>query len=170
MQRANRNKGQAAVEVLAYASFFLLAFVATMAVFFQMQSQELSRAEHAYAQEVAYQFADYVHTAFVAGPGFVQNVTLAPDILGKPYTISVSQKVATSATSAAERETGFAYVDWQGPSGLSTYSAPTITAAYAATESSCIKVDTTTSFIRMNCTKIEMRNINGTIYIRGVLS
>lgn len=120
-------RAQAAVEALSYAAFFLLAFVAAVAIFLQLQNQELSRAEHSFAQQIAYQFSDQIEVAFTAGPGFWQNVSLPPKLLGKPYRIVISK-----ATDAQERETGFVYVNWQGPSRNSTFSAPTVTASYAA--------------------------------------
>ncbi|HIH19609.1 TPA: hypothetical protein HA225_06605 [Candidatus Micrarchaeota archaeon] len=118
-------RGQAAVEVLAYAAFFLLVFVTSVAIFLQLQEQELSRAENAFAQEVAYGFADHIETAFVAGKGFSQTVTLPSNIHGKPYIITVSK-----AERADLKETGFVYVDWQGPSRINSFSAPTITSSY----------------------------------------
>ena len=90
---ANKNRAQAAVELLAYAAFFLLAFVSVVAVFFQLQSQELSRAQHAYAQEISYSLADSIRTALVAGPGFWEEVDMAPNILGKPYNITISRNI-----------------------------------------------------------------------------
>ena len=119
---------QAAVELLSYAAFFLLAFVATAVVFLQLQGQELARAENAYAQEIAYQFADYIQVAFVAGPGFRQNVTMPERLLDKPYEIAVSHGAAPGTN-----ETGFVYVNWEGPVRNSTFSAPTITSNYNAT-------------------------------------
>ena len=47
--------GQAAVELLAYAAFFLLIFVSSVAVFSQQQAQGLVRAESAYAQQTLLQ-------------------------------------------------------------------------------------------------------------------
>ncbi|MCX8174791.1 MAG: hypothetical protein N3E51_01135 [Candidatus Micrarchaeota archaeon] len=163
-------KGQAAVEVLSYASFFLLGFVVATAVFFQMQSIEISRAEHSFAQEIAYELADHIHTAFVAGPGFVQNVTLPSDILGKPYRISISRKPSTMALVP---ETGFVYVEWMGPSQNSSFSAPTITSSYSLVSySGFIETNAETGFIEINPAgypggrpTIRMENMNGTIRI-----
>jgi len=118
-------RAQAAVEVLAYSAFFMLVFVAIVAVFFQQQSQGLTRAENAYAQEIAYGFADHIHTAFVAGPGFSQKVDIPNRLLGKPYKIALSY-----GSDPASKETGFVYVEWQGSSGNASFSAPTITTAY----------------------------------------
>lgn len=117
--------GQAAVEVFSYAAFFLLVFVASAAVFLQQQSQGLTRAENAYAQEVADGFSDRINTAFVAGPGFSQQFSVPPNILGRPYQIQVS-----SGPSPASTETGFVYVVWQGSSGEASLSSPTITTDY----------------------------------------
>ncbi len=122
-------RAQAAVELMSYAAFFLLILVATIAIFFQTQSQETTRAENAYAQEIAYGFADHIRTAFIAGSGFSENFTIQPSILGKPYRILVSGYGA----SPASVETGIVYVEWQGPGGNASFSAPTVTAAYGVT-------------------------------------
>ncbi|MCX8196896.1 MAG: hypothetical protein N3G80_01090 [Candidatus Micrarchaeota archaeon] len=120
-------KAQAAIELIAYASFFLLLFVATVGIFFQQQAQGLYRAENAYAQEIAFSFADAIYTAFVAGPGFSQRVQLPKDILGKPYNISISFSSAPSQT-----ETGFVYVEWASPLGPGVFAAATVTTSYDA--------------------------------------
>ena len=123
---ANRAfRAQAAIELMSYAAFFLLILVATIAIFFQTQAQETTRAENAYAQEVAYGFADHIRTAFIAGSGFSENFTIQPNILGKPYRILVSH-----SGSPALKETGLVYVEWQGPGGSASLSAPSVTAAY----------------------------------------
>jgi len=115
--------------MLAYAAFFFAVFVAAVAVFLQVQSQDLARSENAYAQEIAYGFADSIHTAFVAGPGFAETVRLPPDILGKRYWLLVSMSPDASA-----QETGMAYVDWESTDKNSSFSAPTVTASYIYTE------------------------------------
>lgn len=113
------------MEVLTYAAFFFLVFVSAVAVFLSVQNQELSRAQNAYAQEIAYGLADSIHTAFVAGPGFVQTVSLPRNILGKPYSISISR--SPDASSIA---TGFVYIEWQSGGKSASFSAPTVTANY----------------------------------------
>jgi len=125
---ATNQKAQAAIEVLAYAAFFLLVFLIGWAVFMQLQQQELLRAEHSYAQEIAYEFADHIRTAFMAGPGFWENFTLPSSIHGKPYKVRISRGGAANA-----QETGFVYVEWMGTARNASFSAPTITAAYDAT-------------------------------------
>ena len=121
-----RMRAQAAVEMLSYAAFFLLVFVASVSVFFQQESQGLTRAESAYAQQIADSFADSIQTAFVAGPGFSQQVSIPHDLLGKPYKILVSYSPPPSSA-----ETGFVYVEWNGVSGSTSFSAKTITSAYS---------------------------------------
>ena len=111
--------------MLAYAAFFFAVFVAAVAVFIQVQNQELSRSENAYAQEVAYGFADNIHTAFVAGPGFVESVSLPQDILGKRYLLFVSM-----SSDASAQETGLVYVNWESTGNNASFSAPTVTASY----------------------------------------
>lgn len=120
----NPTKGQAAVEVLAYASFFLLVFVMVSAVFMSAQAQELTHAENAYAQEIAYGFSDNVRTSFIAGPGFSQTISLPPNLLGKPYTLRIS---STQFSPDAEiRESGFVFVEWQGQANPQSFAAPLV--------------------------------------------
>lgn len=159
--RTAGNHGQAAVEMLSYGSFFLLAFVATVAVFFYMQAQEIARAEHSYAQEIAYQFADQISVAFISGPGFTQNVSLPPNILGKPYKITLSRTTGA----AIYPETGFVYVEWQGPTQKSVLSVPTISTAYDLSAAGGNVGYDNQSFIEINSTagKVNMENRNGTI-------
>ncbi len=154
-------RGQAAIELLAYASFFLLVFVAVVAVFFQMQSQELSRAESSFAQEVAYQFADDINTAHIAGTGFWQKVELPPNILGKNYSLTVSRRLGV-----LDEETGFVYVDWQGVSGRNvSLSAPTITGAYDYVRGEGVGNDSR-DFILITAKSVNISNLNGTIWIK----
>ena len=123
---ARRGRAQAAVELLAYAAFFFAVFVTAVAIFIQVQTQELTRSENAYAQEIAYGFADNIHTAFVAGPGFVESVSVPKDILGKRYWIMVSH-----SPNAADSETGTVYVEWLSDGKNMSFSAPTVTADYS---------------------------------------
>jgi len=161
----SKKRAQAAAEVLSYAAFFLLIFVASVAVFFQMQSQELSRAENAYAQEIAYGFSDHIRTAFIAGDGFSQRFDIAPDILGKPYKIWLSR-----GTNPNLKETGIVYVEWKGSSGETSLSSPTVTAGYHETTSG-VFITTSGEFIVIDSTKgrtIVMKNDGGEIRISGV--
>lgn len=119
--------------MLAYAGFFFLVFVSAVSIFLQVQNQELSRAEHAYAQEIAYGFADNVYTAFVAGPGFVETVAVPRDILGKHYWLWISKSPDASA-----RETGMVYVEWQSEGKNESFSAPTVTASYSWVNSNMV--------------------------------
>jgi hypothetical protein len=111
---------------MSYGAFFLLIFVIAVAIFFQMQSQEISRAEYAYAQQVAYHLSDQIHVAFVAGPGFWEVVRVPSDLLGKDYQFVVTRGQGQQAG----HEAGFVYVSWNN--GASSVSAPTITTAYNA--------------------------------------
>ena len=121
-------RGQAAVELLAYAAFFFMVFVTAVVVFLQVQTQELTRSENAYAQEIAYGFADSIHTAFVAGPGFVESVSVPKDILGRRYWLLVS-----GSSDASAQETGLVYVNWESTNKNASFSAPTVTASYIHT-------------------------------------
>jgi len=162
-RRGGASRAQAAVELLAYASFFLLMLVGTIAIFFQMQSQETERAQNAYAQEIAYGFADHVRTAFIAGSGFSEEFYLPSEILGKPYRILLSRAGSPSA-----KETGIVYVVWAGPNGNeASLSASTVTAAYRYTLSSPF-ITFDQDFIVINPStwqKVRMGNSAGNITI-----
>ena len=161
---ANYLKAQAAVEMLSYASFFLFVFVVAVAVFFQIQTQELSRAETAYAQEVAYGFANQIRTAYIAGNGFEERVTIPKDILNKPYTLSISRNQNPTGT-----ETGFVYVEWQGPNGPRSFSASTITSNYNAAISPGFIFYSSPYMITINASRnlpINISNNNGGIIFR----
>lgn len=158
--RAGGAAGQAAVEVLAYASFFLLVFAVVSAVFLQMQSQELSRAETAYAQEIAYSLSDHVRTAFTAGGGFTEEITLPARLLGKQYSIRVSSS-ADLPPETPVKETGFIYVDWQGASGRQSFSAPASTSVFRAVDSPPF-ISTDGNFISVDagiCQKLNISNV-----------
>jgi len=158
----SERKAQAAIELLAYAAFFLFTFVAAVAVFFQLQAQEISRAERSFAQEIAFQMADQINTAFIAGSGFSQSVQITPMLLGKPYTMTISR-----ITGATSKESGLVYVNWKGPSGQElTVSAPTVTAAYNLTPSANYVWTDSSSFTVVNSTigTLNMTNRNGTIH------
>ncbi|MFA6907524.1 MAG: hypothetical protein WC263_01730 [Candidatus Micrarchaeia archaeon] len=122
---APMSRAQAAVEMLAYAAFFFAVFVTAVAVFLQVQNQELTRAENAYAQEIAYGFADSIHSAFVAGPGFTESISVPRDILGKRYWLLLSR-----SSDASVQETGIAYVNWETFGKNASFSAPTVTSDY----------------------------------------
>jgi len=154
--------GQAAVEVLAYAGFFLLVFAAISAVLLSAQAQELSRAESAYAQEIAYAFADHVRTAFIAGPGFSQDIEIPSSLLGKPYVMRLSS-AGPSGPGMQIRETGFIYVEWQGQSDRSSFSAQAAASRFQAKYDPQVVRDDS-GFILINAsagTRIRMSNAYG---------
>jgi hypothetical protein len=144
-----------------------MVFLVSVAVFLSMQEQQLQRAENAYAQEIAYQFADYIETAFIAGPGFSQEVSMPADIHGKPYVITVSRAL----TGAGSTETGFVYLDWRGPVRESSFSAPTITASYGYSESSGFIYSNSAGGIVINASlglPVKIENTGGSIrFSRG---
>jgi len=157
-------RGQAAVELLAYAAFFLLVFVTAVVVFLQVQTQELTRSENVYAQEIAYGFADNIHTAFVAGPGFVESVNVPKDILGRRYWLRVS-----NSSDASKQETGIVYVDWTDTGKNTSFSAPTVTTNYNFTRDPENVVTVHDNFIVIDTyknQKINISNVNGTITIQ----
>lgn len=157
-------RGQAAIEAMSYGAFFLLVFVGGAFVFLQMQGHDLSRAENAYAQQLAYSFADKVHVAEVAGPGFVQYVPVPSDLLGRDYNLTISRPVARGAS---ERESGFVYVDWIASNGrLSSASAPAITTKYGVTTGQGVSINGEGFIVvRPGAGRIRMENVNGTIWI-----
>ena len=167
MNNSAKFKGQAAVEVLAYASFFLLVFAAVTAVFLQMQNNELSRAESAYAQEIAYGFADNVRTAFIAGPGFSQEITLPARLLGKPYKIRISSSADLPPDSPVA-ETGFIYVEWLGTSGQpQSFTAPAATPAFRAADSPPFIITASGSFIEIDASACPRMNLTSIIDADG---
>lgn len=117
--------GQAAVEMLSYAAFFLFVFVSSASILLHMQNQEILRAETAYAQNVAHAFSNNIHVAFISGEGYKETVKLPKDILGKRYWLLISR-----SPNANEIETGFVYVEWLSDGKNMSFSAPTITANY----------------------------------------
>jgi len=159
-------RAQAAVEMLAYAAFFFMVFVTAVAVFLQVQGQELTRAENAYAQEIAYGFADSIHVAFVAGPGFSGSVSVPPKLLGKAYWLYLSK-----ASDAASQETGFIYVAWDSANGEASFSAPTVTADYEIGPGSSGMVTYEGNYIVIDPsegTRIKISNEGGKIKIEGL--
>ncbi|MEM4633922.1 MAG: hypothetical protein QW275_02085 [Candidatus Anstonellaceae archaeon] len=154
-------RAQAAVEMLSYGIFFLLVFVIATAVFLHLQAQEISRAENAYAQQLAYQLADQINIAFVAGPGFWHTVRVPPDLLGKQYRLIVSRAYGQQA----QYETGFVYVDWNG--GKSSVSAPTVTSAFSIGASGP-GIGYSGQFVEINSTVscLNISNIAGNITFR----
>lgn len=161
---AGNLRGQAAIEVMSYGALFLLVFVAITAAVFQLQSQELARAEFAYAQQAAYAFADHIQTAFIAGDGFWERVPVQPKLLGKDYKIVISRP---SGSSAALVETGFVYVQWRSAYGNMSASAPTVTTKYAP--SIGLGIDTNTqNFVEISPSElaegsVNITNLQGTI-------
>ena len=152
-------RAQAAVEMLAYAAFFFMVFVTAVVVFLQVQSQEITRAENAYAQEIAYGFSDSIHTAFVAGPGFVESVSVPRDILGKHYWLLVS-----TSSDASAHETGIVYVNWESTDKSASFSAPTVTASYIPTISDMVTFPSGSNFIVIDPSKGSVLNISNEGY------
>ena len=155
----SRIRAQASVEMLAYLAFFLLVFVVTISTFFFLQSQETARAENAYAQQIAYSFADSIQRAFMAGPGFSQSVAIPPTLLGKPYSLAISHSGA-----AASAQTGIVYVWWDSPGQSGSFSATTITTNYEATTTPGF-ISNDVNLIRINSSigSVNMTNSNGMI-------
>ena len=124
------SKGQAAIEALSYGAFFMLVFVGAVAVFMNMQSQDLSRAEYSYAQQIADGFSDQIYVTSLAGTGFSQTVSVPNDLLGKSYNVTISRPPLGSGNQASV-ETGFVYVEWLASDGRpGSVSSPTITTKY----------------------------------------
>ncbi len=159
-------RGQAAVEAMSYAAFFLLVFVGAATLFLQMQSQDLTRAEYAYAQQVAYGFADSIHIAALAGDGYFQTVRVPADMLGRSFNITISRPSLRLGSQAYE-ETGIVYVDWEASNGRhSSVSAPTITTSYNYWPSYFIGNDSRDFIvISSGAGQLNMTNRNGTIWI-----
>jgi hypothetical protein len=150
--------------MLTYLAFFLVIFTAAVSTFMFLQTQETARAENAYAQQIAYSFANSIQNAFIAGPGFYQNVTIPQSLLGKPYTIAVSH-----ADNPIGSQTGMVYVEWNSPGQSGSFSAPTITTNYSAVACcspplpSYIQNIGNLIVINSSVGNINMYNINGQI-------
>lgn len=157
MSHTCNRRAQAAIEVLSYAAFFFMVFVAAVSILLQVQGNEITRAENAYAQEIAYGFADNIHTAFVAGPGFVESVSVPKDILGKRYWIFVSK-----SSQASVHETGIAYVEWQSFGKNMSFSAATLTAdyEYVGDSTGFVTESGNGNFIRIDAWQGKMINIS----------
>lgn len=163
-------RGQAAVEAMAYGAFFMLVFVGAAGLFLQMQSQELTRAEHSYAQQIAYGFADSIYIASLAGNGYVQTVKVPADLLGRNFNIIISRPSLHPGSQTYE-ETGIVYVEWMASNGrLSSVSAPTITTSYNYWyEHGKIENNTRDFIVVMSgIGQLNMTNRNGTIWMAYV--
>ena len=151
-------RAQAAVELLTYSAFFLFVFVVGVSAFFFIQSQETMRAENAYAQQLAYGFADNIQTAIIAGPGFEETVYIPDKLLGRDYVIAVSRGQDASA-----QQTGFVYINWGNNSG--GMSAPTMTAdyAYVSPQDGSIWHEESLIFIKSSIGRLNISNVEGQI-------
>jgi len=152
--------------MLAYAAFFFAVFVGAVAVFLQVQGNEITRAENAYAQEIAYGFSDSIHTAFVAGPGFVESISVPKDILGKRYWLFIG-----IAQDASAQETGAVYVNWESMGRNASASAPTVTASYdyATGPDGMVTSPLGSNYIVIDPSKgnlLNISNVNGMIKIQ----
>jgi hypothetical protein len=153
-------RGQAAIELLAYATFFLLAFVVIVSSLVYLQGQEQMRAENAYAQQVAQMFANKIYVTYTSGPGLMQRVELPADILGKPYTIGLSNR------------TGILYMNWESKGRNMSFSTNTITSIYDFEVSSgkiwYENLPGSGTLIMLNGSNVAsvlLTNVNGTIKI-----
>lgn len=153
---------QASIELLAYASFFLFVFAIAVGSFLFMQSSDTARAENAYAQEIASQFADGINVAFVAGPGFQMRVPLEQSLLGKPYTIELSAR-----SEAAGSPTGTVYVNFEQGGDRQSASTPTITAAYGAETNGDISVEEGIIVIQSSAPFVNITNAGDKIVVSG---
>ena len=169
--RAGYLRGQAAVEALSYGAFFMLVFVGAVAVFMNMQSQDLSRAEYSYAQQIADGFSDQIYVTSLAGTGFSQTVSVPNDLLGKSYNVTISRPPLGSGNQASV-ETGFVYVEWLSSDGRqASVSSPTITTKYELHTSTNVPQLTNNSqdfvVIGSGIGKFNLTNKNGTIIVSG---
>ncbi|MBS3069789.1 hypothetical protein J4441_05480 [Candidatus Micrarchaeota archaeon] len=94
------SKAQAAVELLAYWSFFFLAFVTMLAYLTTISQAELHQKQYEQAAEYAHEIGGYFDFAVRAGSGFAGTFPLRSDIMGRPY-------YATFSSS------GNLYVEWE---------------------------------------------------------
>lgn len=162
MGKTHNQKAQAAIEMLSYATFFLFIFVTAVAIFIFIESQENSRAENAYAQQIAYGFAESIQTTFIAGDGFEQTVRLPSDLLGKPYLLMVSKGESPQIS-----QTGLVYVSWDAADRGGSFSAPTVTTNYTVTTSPYVTYESPVIIISPGVKKINLTNNKGAINIEA---
>jgi hypothetical protein len=158
-----RSKGQAAIEMMAYAGFFLLVFIAFTYIFITQQASDLQSRQIDVAKGIGAGVASNADLAFLAGDGFYGRFPLQQDILGQPYTISFSSS-------------GFVQVNWQGPTGEATFLYPTRSGAFKAgglyvSQQPVTRPDGTSVILvspDVSIGHITMRNQGGTILIGDV--
>jgi hypothetical protein len=156
-------RGQAAVEMMAYAGFFLLLFITFGYLFISQQATDLQARQYAAAKAIGAGAASNADLAFLAGDGFYGRFPLQTDILGQPYNLSFSSS-------------GYVYVLWRGLSGDVTFLYPTRSGAFFANGGNVswqqtIRADGTRvnlTYPAVNTGRITMRNQNGTILIGDV--
>jgi len=148
------SKAQAAVELLAYWSFFFLAFVTMLAYLTTISQAELHQKQYEQAAEYAHEIGGYFDFAVRAGSGFAGTFPLRSDIMGRPY-------YATFSSS------GNLYVEWEAQTGLlqpisrQTILQPLISGSIAdenGMRAQKVDLDTQAGFVRFT-------NKNGTISI-----
>lgn len=163
-----RKIGQAAVEVISYAIFFLLTLLFSLYAFYQLQFQEISKAQDSYTQEFSYKIAENINFVFSSGNNSWYSFPLPPNVLGKDYYLLVS---FARPGFAGQKETGFVYVNLKDDKNTSK-SAILITSAINFISSQDIGlVSSTSNLIRINSSIrcLNVSNNGGILYLsKGV--
>lgn len=152
--RARKSKGQAAVEFLAYATFFMFFFAFSTYYFASQQEGELNYRQNQIAKEIGTQYADYVDFAVGAGDGFRGNFTIPKNLGGSAYEAKFGSD-------------GFVYLNWSNTRGQFSYPYPTSTnntdiadGAPSSLTRTPPLVAGTNSYINIDVSKGEMTLIN----------
>ncbi len=109
--RNRKKKGQASVEFLVYASFFMVLFVVATAHFIDQYQQDVVKREGELAKEFGAGFADEINMMVAVGDSFEANFTFEKNLLGSPYDVTFS-------------DDGFVIVNWSRGALESTYAYP----------------------------------------------
>ena len=93
MSANNRyRKAQVATEFFMYTAVFMFVVIAAFFVVNQVQSTEIPVRENTIAKETGEFFASSITLAVKGGTNFTYNYTFPTTVLGKPYTLSFSDK------------------------------------------------------------------------------
>jgi|GEM_PF-5751661 len=87
---AKKQKGQAAVEAMAYIGMFLFITVFFSIFLLQQQAAELREREYRLSTQVAGQISDAITIGALGGPGFNATFRIPPEIMGKMYIVNMS--------------------------------------------------------------------------------
>ncbi|RLG20184.1 hypothetical protein DRN67_00570 [Candidatus Micrarchaeota archaeon] len=109
-------KGQAALEFLLLAAFFLFIFLLLTGYFASLQRSQIVDREYLLASEVTSRIAYEVHAALLAGPGYEKSFVLPSTLGTSEYELRI--------TNYDEFATAYAEVRWTKGGTEYEYSSP----------------------------------------------